>query len=325
MTGTSTPKALLPCRPPWWARGGHAQTLLGHFLHSEAAALPWERLSLVLADGDTLKIRLARGSSGRVVYLFHGLGGHADRDYMQRAAARFHRLGDTVIAVNHRGAGEGRGLARRPYHSGAIEDAAAVFDMGRRYFPLARHLAIGYSLSANILLLLLGKDADGALAKPDAALAVNPPVDLNACSLRMGKGLNRMYDLRFLRLLREEVDARWKAGLLQERLRIPAFATLRDFDDLYTAPAGGFRDRSDYYERCSSGPHLASIRLPAVILTAADDPIAPASDIHKQAISPSVRLHVVPCGGHVGYLSRDIPGRRWLEEALVHYAEVLGS
>ncbi len=320
-----TPEPLAPCRPPWWARGGHAQTLMAHFLRSEAAALPWERLSLVLADGDTLKVRLARGSSGRVIYLFHGLGGDADRDYMRRAAARFHGLGDAVIAVNHRGAGEGRGLARRPYHSGAIDDAATVFDMGRRYFPKARHLAIGYSLSANILLLLLGKDADGGLAKPDAVLAVNPPVDLDACSLRMGRGLNRLYDLRFMRLLRREVDARWQAGLLNERVRFPALATLRDFDDLYTAPAGGFRDKSDYYDRCSSGPHLAAIRLPAVILSAEDDPIAPAADIRRFRRSAAVHLHVEPSGGHVGYLARDVPGWRWLEGALEHFAASLTS
>jgi predicted alpha/beta-fold hydrolase len=319
------PKPLPSCRPPWWARGGHAQTLMGHFLHSPAADLPWERLSLILADGDTLKLRLAQGTSGRVVYLFHGLGGSVDRDYMQRAAARFHALGDSVLAVNHRGAGEGRGSARRPYHSGAIEDAATVVEMGRSYFPNHQHLAIGYSLSANILLLLLGKDATGELAKPDAVLAVNPPVDLDACSIRIGQGLNRLYDLRFLRLLRQELDARWKAGLLTERVRIPALATLREFDDLYTAPAGGFRDKADYYQRCSSGPHLASIQRPAVILSAEDDPFAPASDILKFPHSPAVILHVVPCGGHVGYLSRDVPGWRWLEEALVHYADAVSG
>jgi len=325
MRGETALEPLLPCRPPWWARGGHAQTLLGHFLRSESAALPWERLSLVLADGDTLNIRLSRGTSGRVVYLFHGLGGSVDRDYMQRAAARFHALGDTVIAVNHRGAGEGSGLARRPYHSGAIEDAASVFALGRGYFPEHRHLAIGYSLSGNILLLLLGQDAEGKKTKPDAVLAVNPPVDLDACSLRMGKGLNLLYDFRFMRLLRKEVDARWKAGLLENRVDIPALATLRDFDDLYTAPAGGFRDKSDYYERCSSGPHLASIRLPAIILSAEDDPIAPASDIRKFPLSPAVHLHVESCGGHVGYLTNNVPGRRWLEAALVHYAGVAGN
>jgi len=77
-----------------------------------------------------------------------------------------------------------------------------------------------------------------------------------------------------MRLLRREVEARWRAGLLKEPVRIPPSPPSRDFDDLYTAPEGGFRDKADYYERCSSGPHLASIRLPAVILSADDDPIA---------------------------------------------------
>ena len=44
-----------PCRPPWWARGAHAQTLLGHWLTSRVPELPWEILNVKLADGDALR------------------------------------------------------------------------------------------------------------------------------------------------------------------------------------------------------------------------------------------------------------------------------
>ncbi|MBI4913084.1 MAG: alpha/beta fold hydrolase [Acidobacteria bacterium] len=312
-----------PLRAPWWARGGHVQTLAAHLLKSPPALIPWERLTLGLADGDALRIRLARGSSHRVVYLFHGLGGDADRDYMARAATAFHRAGDSVVAVNHRGAGEGRGAALRPYHSGAVGDLAAVFEMGRGHFPDHRHLAIGYSLSGNILLLLLGQDGEGGLAKPDAAIAVNPPADLEACSLRLARGLCRLYDLRFVRLLRAELKARAEAGQLPFPVRLPRGSTLRDFDEAYTARAAGFRDRADYYERCSCGPHLAGIRVPTVVLSAEDDPIAPASELRAFPMSSAVRLHAEPRGGHCGYLDRDAPGRRWLEGALAHFADEL--
>ena len=399
-----------PCRPPWWARGGHAQTLLGHWLASPAAELPWEILNVKLADGDALRIRLVRGRSGRVVTLFHGLGGSADRDYMLRAAARFFAAGDSVIAVNHRGAGDGRGLARKPYHSGATTDLAAVFQVGRGLFPDHWHLAIGYSLSGNILLLLLGQDAKepvpkppraalgapgggsqgrrgehsgftrsepdaagcrpppqpegtmpagrssasgplndephrpagpslrsipagivaahegfgtGSWAHPDAAIAVNPPADLDHCSRLLGRGLNRLYDLRFVHLLREELRHRWELGLLDAPVAIPAAATLRDFDELYTAKAAGFWDRSQYYARCACGPHLGRVRIPTVILSAEDDPFAPAADLLRCPLSPRIHLHIEPHGGHMGYLTRDLPDRRWLEPTLLHFAGAL--
>lgn len=307
------------CCPPWWARGAHAQTLLGHWLPSTRHDLPWEILDLPLQDGDVLRARLLPGA-GRVVTLFHGLGGNAGRDYVLRAAAAFRAAGDALLVVNHRGAGEGRGLARHPYHSGVTGDLAAAFRFARGRFPDRRHLGIGYSLSGSILLLLLGRDSGDPAGLPDAAISVNPPADLEHCSRLLGQGLNRLYDLRFVRLLRQEVRARWELGLLDAPVHIPAMATLRDFDRIFTAPQAGFRDRDDYYSSCSCGPHLAGIRTPTVVLTSEDDPIAPAEQLRRWTHGPGLHLHVESHGGHMGYLDRNLPQRRWLEPALLHFA-----
>ena len=309
----------LSCDPPLWARGAHLQTVLGHFLPSRTGELPWERLSLPLADGDVLKVRLARGTSDVAVLLFHGLGGSADADYMRRAAALFAARGDTVLAANHRGSGEGRGLAARPYHMGSTADMAAVLQLGRDLLPGKILVAIGFSLSATILLLLLGRDAPLGLPQPDLAIAVNPPVDLERASLRLGRGFNRAYDVRFVGRLRRHVRELWETGLAERRVHIPPLASLREFDERYTAPAAGFRDRSDYYARCSCGPHVQGIRTPTVLLTSRDDPFAPAGDLDGVRLSPCLHLHVEATGGHMGYVGRGVPGLRWLDYALGHY------
>lgn len=313
----------LACDPPLWAKGAHLQTLLGHFLPSKAAALPWEHLNLKLADGDALRVLLARGSSEVVIHLFHGLGGSAEADYMRRASTLFHRLGHTVLAINHRGSGEGRGLAAKPYHMGSTADMAAMLQVGRGFFPQHTHVAIGFSLSANVLLLLLGRDARMDFAQPDLAIAVNPPVDLEKASHRLRKGFCRAYDLRFVNLLRRHVRELWEFGLLEQPVHIPLCATLREFDELYTARAAGFRDRSDYYAQCGCASHVRAIQTPTVILTSADDPFAPAEDLEASAISSAVHLHVEPTGGHMGYLGRGVPGLRWLDYALDHYLREL--
>jgi predicted alpha/beta-fold hydrolase len=138
-------------------------------------------------------------------------------------------------------------------------------------------------------------------------------VDLEACSRRLVTGFNRCYDQYFVRRVRGEVLRRPGARPL------PATATLRAFDAVYTAPQGGFPSREAYYAQCSSGPHLAGIRVPTVILTAQDDPFAPAGDILACAPGAAVHLHVEPFGGHMGYLSRDLKGYRWQDYALEHY------
>jgi hypothetical protein len=311
----------LSCEPPLWAKGAHLQTLLGHFLPSQAAILPWERLNLKLADGDALRVLLLRGTTDVVIHLFHGLGGSAEADYMRRAATLFAGQGHNVLAINHRGAGEGRGLASRPYHMGCTPDMAAMLQVGRGFFPVHTHVAIGFSLSATVLLLLLGRDTE--LTRPDLAIAVNPTVDLEKASHRLGRGFNRTYDLRFVNLLRKHVKQQWEFGLLDQPVDIPLLATLRDFDELYTAKAAGFRDRSDYYAQCRCIPWLRTIQTPTVILTAEDDPIVPAADLQAVELSPMVHLHVERTGGHMGYLGRGVPRRRWLDYALDHYVREL--
>ena len=49
--------------------------------------------------------------------------------------------------------------------------------------------------------------------------------------------------------------------------------------------------------------------MPTVILTSLDDPFAPGGDVLGCPLSPAVHLHAEPTGGHMGYLSRNLPGQ----------------
>ena len=305
----------LACVPPFWARGAHLQTIAAQFLASPQVLLPWQARLLDLGDGDHLALRFLEGHTGVSVLLFHGLGGSVDGHYMLRLSALLHARGHAVLAVNHRGAGVGKGLAGKLYHSGSTGDLAAVLALGRELFPGQLQIAVGFSISANMLLLLLGRD--GALGLPDRAIAVNPPADLEACSRRLVRGFNRAYDQYFVRRLRREVAGRPGAPALG------AARTLRDFDQVYTAPQAGFASRLDYYEQCACGPHLGGIRVPTVILTSVDDPFAPARDVQKWPLPEAVHLHAEATGGHMGYVSGNLPDRRWLDYALDHYLKVL--
>jgi predicted alpha/beta-fold hydrolase len=175
-------------------------------------------------------------------------------------------------------------------------------------------VAMGFSISANMPLLLLGQ---GRPELPDRAIAVNPPVDLEACSRRLVVGFNRCYDRYFVHRLRQEVMRRPGARPL------PPVRTLREFDAVYTAPQGGYPSRDAYYARCSSGPLLERIQVPTVILTSQDDPFAPGADVLDCALAPAIHLHLEPFGGHMGYLSRNLAGYRWLDYALEHYLDHL--
>lgn len=326
MTG-APPRYARPCRAPWWARGGNAQTLLGHVLPSDGRPLSSHphatRHEVPLEDGDRLVVHALAGRSGLRVHLFHGLSGDVDSDYMRRTAARLVERGHDVWAANHRGCGTGRGLARRPYHSGSSADLAAVLAHSRAEAPGRTHVAIGFSLSGNALLLAA---AEGRVPSLAGLIAVSPPIDLARASRDIHRGIARLYELRFLLRLRRAVREREQDGLARRHYDVPVLASLREFDDLYTAPEGGFADSADYYARCSAGPRLAAVRTPGVILTGADDPFLAAEAYAGLPLAPELVLHVEPRGGHGTFLEAHGLGyRHWLDGALLHYVEALAG
>ena len=144
-------------------------------------------------------------------------------------------------------------------------------------------------------------------------------MDFESCSRRLGAGINLAHDKYLIHRLRQEAQSRAGAEPL-----VPT-PTTRIFDEVYTAAMAGFPSRDAYYSQCSCGPHLAAIRVPTVIISSLDDPLAPAMDIQKQPLSPMVHLHLERFGGHLGYVSGNLPGRHWLDYALGHYVRELLS
>ncbi|MFT7485626.1 MAG: putative alpha/beta-fold hydrolase [Candidatus Paceibacteria bacterium] len=319
------------CTPPFWARGGHSQTILAHIIPTAArgldAADPNVRsLDIALGDGDQLRAYYAPGTSGTLVAAFHGLSGNSTSDYMRLAMASARRAGHSLLAVNHRGCGTGRGLARGLYHSGRGDDLGAVFAFARRELNEPRILAVGYSLSGNALLHLLS-DESAKERWPAGALAINPPIDLHSCSEHISSGLSRIYDLRFVRRCLGILREREEDGLLPAGYVIPRPRTLREFDDLVTAPLSGFLNADDYYARCSTAGRLARIERPTVIVHSQDDPFVTAQTFLQADLSPMIHLHLEQHGGHVGYLTKRAPqqglgiknAEKWLGGALDHY------
>lgn len=311
-----SPTELPPCVAPAWAPNGHAQTILGFFMPAPSLPKAEQIVEIPLPDGDRLIGLFHPGPKPVTVAVFHGLSGCTDSRYMKRTASLAAKLGFSCLLVNHRGCGPGKGLAKWPYHSGRGEDVSEALQAARRLRPRDRLIAVGFSLSGNALLLLLSGARGTHL--PDAAVSVNAPIELGRAAEELTRGWNRIYDRHFVYLCRKSIEERRRAGYFKDEFRVPFSVTLGEFDDWYTAPAGGFRDRHDYYEQCSTAGRLHAIRTPTVVLTAEDDPFVPVADYRAARLSSSIHLHIERQGGHMGYLSRG-PKLQWLDLALEHY------
>ena len=94
-----------------------------------------------------------------------------------------------------------------------------------------------------------------------------------------------------------------------DRQAMLAARDLYEFDNLFTAPLHGFRDTDDYWARASAKPHLARIRIPALLLNAKNDPFVPAASLPELGkVSRHVTLWQPRHGGHVGFAQGRPPG-----------------
>lgn len=305
---------LISCEAPFWADSGHGQTLWAHFLKSPELTHLGNNFEVDLPDGDRLSCFYLPGSSNFVISLYHGLSGDVYADYMQRTALLCQKMGHTVVLVNHRGAGQGAPYAKHPYHSGRAEDVSKVLEKLKEMFPNKKQISVGYSMSGNILLCLLG--GYRGQVKPDGAVTINAPINLLQGSKLLKTGFNRVYDMRFVLRIRKTVEDKYRQGLINEKYEIPRWATVWDMDQIYTAPASGFKDREDYYNSCSSIHYLPKIDVPTYILSAHDDPFVSVHDYMRAPFSKTTQVHLEPRGGHLGYLSRKptvLGSNRWMD------------
>src|SRR5205814_1789293 len=144
-----------------------------------------------------------------------------------------------------------------------------------------------------------------------AVCAVSSPVDLAASGDAIGRGFNRLvYTRMFLRTMVPKALRKLDQhpGLF-DRAALLAARDLRDFDNVFTAPLHGFRDTDDYWSRGSAKPHLHSIRIPALVLNARNDPFVPAASLPgPHEVGRHVTLWQPAHGGHVGFPSGRFPG-----------------
>lgn len=318
---------LVPFSPALWARGGDLQTLAGYVLPGPTH-LPGTKLHEVeVSEGDRLVMcenHPATPAPQGILLLLHGLGGHADSAYMLRVAARFLERGWSTFRLSHRGAGAGRGLAQGLYHAGKSDDLGAVLQRVAALHAQSPLVVAGFSLSGNLLLKYLGESWQTPPRNLCGALAVCPPIDLALSSQAMRRGKNRLYDLRFVRLLKRAMQERYADFSSFPKYALSKIATVYDFDQHITAPQHGFRSAADYYTQCSAKQFLAQINLPVAIIASDDDPFVPRATFAHLPANPCLALHLTRSGGHMGFIAqRRTPwgDLRWMDYTLGVWAQ----
>lgn len=255
------------------------------------------------------------------VILVHGLEGCSESHYMHGIARKAWRAGFNVIRLNQRNCGGTEHLTPTLYHSGLSQDIRAVVAELSAHDGLGAIWAIGYSMGGNLVLKMAG-EVRSELPALRGVLAVCPNIDPAACVSALEQPTNWAYQRHFLKRLKARLQL--KAALFPGKFdesRLAGIRTLRKFDEVYTAPDGGYKNAADYYDRAGARHVLASIQVPTVIITAQDDPFIPYHMFECAAIKANrwIKLWAPTHGGHCGFVQHPRPDEDvyWAENRLV--------
>lgn len=312
-----------PYRAPAWLPGGHLQTIYAA-LFTPRPRVAYRRERWDTPDGDFIDLDWVDGATdGPLLALFHGLEGSSNSHYARALMHAVARRGWRGVVVHFRGCSGELNRLGRAYHSGDSAEIAWILERLRATHggPL---FSAGVSLGGNALLKWLGEQRSAAAHIVNAAAAISAPVDLMAAGDALDRGFNLLYVRHFLATMkpRSRAKALRFPGLF-DRARMERARTLREFDDVVTAPLHGFRGTDDYWTRASSKPLLSAIAVPALLLNAKNDPFLPARALPRSdEVAACVTLDFPATGGHVGFVSGPPPGNlEWLAARVIGYFE----
>ena len=308
----------------WCVPSGALQTIAGSQLRDKSLPRPPRvRHELQLSEqGRAVLFEIEpKDKNLPIVLLAHGMGGCSESGYMKRISNKLWMRGYGVFLINQSGCGPGMGLSPRMWNGGSSDDLAKMINFVLQRYPKKSLIPVGFSLSGNVLLKYLGEGRE-IPENISGALAVNPPVDLRvASSIISRKWSCSLFNRYYMRLIRNQAVAlveQFPSALNP----LKNLKTIWDFDVSYTAPAGGFKDVDDYYDRSSSKHYLQGIITPTSILSAEDDPFVPGYLFDQVKRGKKVSLHKPMKGGHMGYISRYVTphgDRRWMDYAVLEW------
>ncbi|EFN55873.1 hypothetical protein CHLNCDRAFT_145469 [Chlorella variabilis] len=336
------PALTAPYRQPgWMPRGGHFETILAAWFRKKPHVL-YDREIVHMPDGgcvalDTEDLPAAQQlpQDAPVLILLPGLTGGSEDSYVQHAVVHAREAGIRAVVFNSRGTSGSPVLTAQFYSASFTEDMRNVVAHVRNQYPHSLLFAAGWSLGANIMTRYLGEEQDRTPIS--AAVALCNPFDLPLSDSNFQQGFNRIYDWNLARSLNriyqnhhhlfEAEAANGEGRPYRPDVAIGA-KTIREFDDAITRIAFGWPDVDAYYAGSSSSLSIPDVRIPLLVIQAADDPIAPKEAIPFEALqaNPQCLLVVTPTGGHLGWSGGPdgvtgacSPGAPWTDAAVAEY------
>ena len=301
-------------QPPRGLRNPHVQSVLassglrrwlGVRRHTTIERDATEHL-LDCGDGVRLQgfhtAQRVREQARGVVVLLHGWEGSVRSTYVLNTGTRLLADGFDVFRLNFRDHGDTHHLNSGLFHSCRIDEVVGAVCAVQRQFPRLPLALAGFSLGGNFALRV-------ALRAPAAGIAVRyviavcPVVD-------PGSGLFGLEHAPFF--YQSYFVRKWRHSLRRKQALFPGVewfsradlgGNLRELTRALVLRHTTFGSLENYLDGYSiAADRLQDLRMPATILTAADDPVIPVANFHSLRLPAHVELDIAARGGHCGFI-----------------------
>jgi predicted alpha/beta-fold hydrolase len=309
--------------------GGHRMTLYGWGNPRYFPRLPAPTVRYFDVDRDARVLAHCHWQTAAwehpALILLHGLNASSDAHYMKGVATKAFARGLNVVRLNQRNCGNTEHLSAGLFHSGLTADAKIVIHELASVDGIARVGVAGYSLGGNLALKLAGEYGAHPPAALRAVAAVSPILEISECVHALERAGNFLYQWNFVRDLKRRMRRKgrcWPGRF--DLTKLSRIRTVRQFDDVYTAPHFGFRDAEDYYHRASAMRVVDRIRVPALIISAEDDPFVPTRPFRDPVLTGNacITLKLSRHGGHCAFVGQGNGGEDdgyWAENQIVEF------
>ncbi|XP_060605450.1 monoacylglycerol lipase ABHD2-like [Ruditapes philippinarum] len=332
-----------------WGKSGHFQTIVHVKMGRTKPKWPdGKRFHILMEDGATMSYDLfdphQEGHRAKfTLALCPGIANSSECIYLRTFASYAQTRGFRVAILNHLGALKSEKLTSpRVFTYGGTGEYSRMVDHLLEQYPDTKILAVGFSMGGNIVTNYLGEILENQ-KKVLCGVSVCQGYEINEAKdlFMQWANLRRLYTyfmtLNQRRLLSRHREflfsekAQQKCGAFKEK-EVFCATSLIDVDENYSRIRAGFKSAFEYYKRHSSAYVMKNIKVPMLLMNAADDPLVPPPLYKhpKQFVEKNENCIFMTTkhGGHLGYFEGGLlvpENVTWLDRVIIEYADAVTS